>query len=217
MNIEHVSDRIIRVVREEEIKAPAAELFPLACPVMEYAWIPGWKCELLHCPNGRVEEGTMFREMMSAPVLTGSPFGKTTWTAVLHDEPGRRVHYKLENRVSSSLNKIEMTAAGPASTILKFDFTCEALNAKGMKILAESGAEKIGFMLGLLAAMMKHYAERGEMLGAAERKRMVLGFPFFTARDKFRLILNEIAMRNMRDENRTRFLRGLPVSVVRNA
>ena len=45
------------------IKAPVDQVFPLACPVEEYKWILGWKCNLIHCPNDRVERGTIFSEI----------------------------------------------------------------------------------------------------------------------------------------------------------
>ena len=52
------------------INAPVDEVFPLACPVKEYLWIPGWKCNLIHCPNERVELGTVLSELSSTRFLT---------------------------------------------------------------------------------------------------------------------------------------------------
>lgn len=215
MNKNRISGSQVQVVHEETINAPVEDLFPLACPVLEYRWIPGWKCELVHCPKGRVEKGTVFNEIMSAPVLTGSPCAKTTWTAVLHDPAGHRVHYRLENRVSTSLNRIEMRTAGPGVTVLRFDFTYEAKNEKGERIIGNNGPEKIGLMLALLAGMLKYYAEQGEIPGAMYIKKKAIRFTHFSAGDKFNLMLNELAMKVMRDENRKKFLRGEPVSVRR--
>ncbi|MFC2169611.1 hypothetical protein ACFLRM_03460, partial [Acidobacteriota bacterium] len=74
------------------IKAPVDKVFPLCCPVEEYKWIPGWKCNLIHCPNDRVEQGTIFSEISSAPFLTGSFKGKTTWKVVMHDPESYKIH-----------------------------------------------------------------------------------------------------------------------------
>ena len=40
----------LQVEYETRIAAPVDAVFPLACPVEEYKWIPGWKCDLVHCP-----------------------------------------------------------------------------------------------------------------------------------------------------------------------
>ena len=109
MSNESQNDGSITVMVQQYINAPVQEVFPLACPVMEYKWIPGWKCELIHCPNGHVELGCIFNEISSAPVLADSIAQKTTWTAVLYEPDNFRVHYRLVNKISSSLYKIELT------------------------------------------------------------------------------------------------------------
>jgi hypothetical protein len=78
-------NRVIHIEKAFVINAPAETIFPLICPFGEYKWIPGWNFELVHCPNERIEQGTIFREVSPPPILMGSFFGKTTWTAVLHD------------------------------------------------------------------------------------------------------------------------------------
>ncbi|MBE9511655.1 MAG: hypothetical protein IMY71_12325 [Bacteroidetes bacterium] len=82
------------------IKAPVDQVFLLASPVEEYKWIPGWKCNLIHCPNDRVELGTIFSEISSAPFLIGSFQGKTTWTVVMHDPESYKIHFRLDNKNS---------------------------------------------------------------------------------------------------------------------
>ena len=98
--------RTVKCLIPVSIKGPVDKVFSLCCPVEEYKWIPGWKCKLIHCPNDRVELGTIFSEISSAPFLIGSFQGKTTWTAVMHDSEGYKIHYRLDNKNSSSLYKI---------------------------------------------------------------------------------------------------------------
>ncbi len=90
-----------RTVIPVSIKAPVEKVFPLVCPVEEYKWIPNWKCNLIHCPNNRVELGTVFEEGSSAPFLMGRFHGKTTWTAITHDPENYKVHFRLDNANSS--------------------------------------------------------------------------------------------------------------------
>jgi hypothetical protein len=212
MNSIYKEDGIIQIVHEEIIYAPIQQVFSLACPVMEYKWITGWKCELLHCPNGHVEKGTIFNEIMSAPFLIGNFYGKTNWTAVLHNGDEYRVHYQLENSASSSLYKIEMESMGLALTRCRLDFTYKALNERGKKIIKNRGAEKIKFMLTTLSAMMKHYAEQGEMLKSTAIKKMTLRYKYFSIIDKFRLLLNNFAMKVMKDADREKFLKSVQIS-----
>jgi hypothetical protein len=208
-----ISDSKVQIVHEEIIDVAATTVFPLACPVLEYKWIPGWKCELIHCPAGHVESGTVFNEIMSAPVLIGRPFGKTTWTAVDYNPAQHRVHYALQNPVSVSLNKLEFDEMEPARTRFRMDLTYEAINEHGKKVIRNHGAEKIGFMQTMLATLLKHYCEQGVMMTAMEIKKMALRFNVFSIKDKYRLALNEVAMRLMRDNQRKKFFKGMPISV----
>jgi hypothetical protein len=202
----------MRILLESAIGAPVQSVFPLACPVMEYKWIEGWKSELVHCPNGYVEKNCVFKEIMSAPFLMGSFYGKTTWTAVLYDPHTYKVHYRLENKISVSLYKIELEADGKDRTKCRLELTYDALNRKGISIIENQGAEKIRFMLSILSRMMKYYSEMGEILKSASLARQILRFKHFTPKDKTRLLLNNLLMKVMRDKDRKRFLAGLPVS-----
>ena len=61
-----------------ELNAHIDEAFPFISPVMEYKWIPGWTCEIIHFPNGKMEKGCVFKEFTSAPILSDSIAQKTT-------------------------------------------------------------------------------------------------------------------------------------------
>ena len=213
MRINSQSDGKVQILHDKIVDAAANDVFPLACPVLEYKWIPGWKCELIHCPSGRVAQGTVFKEIMSAPVLIGRSLGKTTWTAVYYNPEKRRVHYELRNAISVSLNKLEFDEIGPSRTRLRMDLTYEATNEQGKKVIRNHGGEKIRLMQTILASLLKHYCERGEMMPAMYIKKMGFRFQYFTAKDRYRLVINELAMRLIRDNNRTRFLKGMPISV----
>lgn len=63
---------------------PAApdRVFPLLCPVLEYRWIPHWRCELLHSASGVAEEDCVFR--------TDFPdVGPMTWVVSRYEPPAR--------------------------------------------------------------------------------------------------------------------------------
>jgi hypothetical protein len=71
--------------RQFTLDAPAAEIFPLLCPVLEYAWLPGWKCRMVYSASGAAENNCMF--------FTIDFPGKTSlWTCVAY-EPDTFVDY----------------------------------------------------------------------------------------------------------------------------
>lgn len=194
----------IRVVREVRIKAPAAKVFPLACPVEEYKWIPGWKCRLVQCPNDRVEEGTVFQEATSAPFILGRHWGWTTWTAVLHDPVGHRVHYRLENALSRSLYRIEMEDDGAGGTTARLDIEYTPLTSRGRGVAARP--ERIAQMLDLLGLMLRTYCETGRRVRAREVRQAVLSSPVLLTMDRLRLALNGVRMGRLQDPDRDRIL-----------
>jgi hypothetical protein len=189
------------------IKAPVDQVFPLASPVEEYKWIPGWKCNLIHCPNDRVELGTIFSEISSAPFLMGSFRGKTTWTVVLYDPASYRIHFRLDNKNSSSIYKIELQDNGKGGTEGRLDFTFNATNQKGNRLVEKNREGKIYVMLALLNAMLQHYCEANEMISSSGLQRMISAEPRLSVMDKMLMGLNRLAVSNMKDKDRGRFIK----------
>jgi len=189
------------------ISAPVDVVFPLCCPVEEYEWIDGWKCEMIHCPHDRVEQGCVFNEILSAPFLLGTAKDKTTWTAVLHDPENHRLHFALDNAVSSSIYKIELTDDGKGGTGVRLDFTYRPTCEKGNRIARNNGEGKIRLMLSMISAMLKHYCENGEMLKTVAVSRRVIRSDQLTLPDKIRIAFNKVAMIRMRDKDRKRIIK----------
>lgn len=191
---------------ETRIAAPVDLVFPLACPVEEYKWIPGWKCDLVHCPNERVEHGTVFDEYSSAPFLVGKAWAKTTWTAVLHEPNRHRVHYAIRNVASDSLYKIEFSDDGSGGTLARLNFRYSASGPLGRKVIRSRGEAKIELMLQILSTMLRHYCESGELVPRDRIARMVATSNALTIADRARLLMNTVAMAGKRDPLRQRYL-----------
>ena len=196
----------VQVHYETRIGAPVDSVFPLACPVEEYKWIPGWKCDLVHCPNERVEQGTVFDEYSSAPFLAGKAWAKTTWTAVLHDPDRHRVHYAIKNVASDNLYKLEFSDDGSGATLAQLDFRYSASGPRGRKVIRHRGEAKIELMLQVLAAMLRHYCESGELVPRDRIARLIATSDALTVADRVRFLLNTVAMSLKRDQLRQRYL-----------
>jgi len=196
----------LQVTYETRIGEPVDLVFPLACPVEEYKWIPGWKCDLVHCPHERVEQGTVFDEHSSAPFLVGKAWAKSTWTAMLHEPDQHRVHYAIENVASQSLYKIELADDGSGGTRAQLDFRYTANGPLGRKVIRNRGEAKINLMLQLLATMLRHYCETGELVPRNRLARLTATSNALNTADRIRLVINALAMARKRDLLRQRYL-----------
>lgn len=187
------------------IKAPVEEVCPLASPIEEYKWIPGWKCDLKHCPNDTLELGVIIDEVFSAPFLIGNAKGITTWTCVKFDLENFNVHYRLDNEHSSSLFKLEFEDDGKGGTGGKLDFTYTATTPKGNRLVENDMEGKLQIMLTLIRAELKYYAENKELIPISEVKELI-PMDKFSISDKIRLFLNISARKKYVDKDRERFL-----------
>jgi hypothetical protein len=188
------------------INAPVEEVFPLVSPIEEYRWIPGWKAELIHCPDEKIGQGTIFNEIFSAPFLVGNVKGKTTWTYVVFDPENYDIHFRLDNENSSTLYKIELEDDGKGGTGGKLDMTYTATTKKGNKLVENGMKEKIQIMLTILKTMLKYYSENKELIPSSKLQKVV-PMEKLSIADKIRIVLNRTARKKMEDKVRERYLK----------
>jgi hypothetical protein len=196
------------------INAPLDKVFPLPCPVQEYYWIEAWKCELIHCPNGKNEEGVIFYEIMSSPFLTGKVGKKTKWTTLLYDTVNHKIHFKWENYISESIFKVEFDIINEATTQCEFFLEYNIINEKGMKAIKENTQYNIDFMIAGLLNMLKYYSENGTCFKSSKSPELKDFLKTLTFKEKLVFIGNRIKMGLTNDKNRKLFLNGEKVSVV---
>ena len=72
-----------RVTRSyvQHIRASPEQVFPLLCPELEKAWLPGWDYRMIHSASGVAECGAVFE--------TNHERGTTRWIVTEHDRPRR--------------------------------------------------------------------------------------------------------------------------------
>lgn len=68
----------------QHIQASPEEVFPLLCPELEKAWLPGWDYRMIHSASGVAEPGAVFE--------TRHEHGTTIWLVTEH-EPAHRVAF----------------------------------------------------------------------------------------------------------------------------
>jgi len=207
--------KTINIQKEILISAPAEEILPLACPVREYDWIEGWKCQLVHCPHGKNEEGVIFYEKMSTPFLLGSIGGKTKWTTIVFDPEDHKVHFNWANKHATALYKMEFHPTNGNSTKLQLDLAYKIKNTKGQRKYDDRLEYKIGFMIEGLGIMLKYYCENKEILSTknSERKKEFIETLSFS--EKMIFLFGKLNLNFTCDKNRKRYKKGDAISIIK--
>jgi len=138
------------------VPAPPARVFPLLCPVLEYRWLPGWKCELLHSASGVAEEDCVFR--------TDFPdTGPMTWVVSRHEPPARIEFACFVPDALVHRLKIALTAVD-GGTRLDWTNRWLATGPRGDAWLATRSAEADAKRMDNLQRLLTHYLTTGTML-----------------------------------------------------
>lgn len=174
-------------------------------------WVKGWKCKLIHFPNGKIEKGCEFKEFMSAPFLIGNISGQTKWTTVYFNLQNHHIHFCLDNKISSSKYKIEMSSEYDNKTKCTLELTYKPINSKGIKFIANNGEKKIEFLISALGSMLKYYSESSEMYTTNKNSRLLVYLQYFTKADKLKLMFNKLVLHLYIDRNKKSFLAGNPI------
>jgi hypothetical protein len=146
------------LTRAAHVTVPAApeQVFPLLCPVLEYQWIPHWRCELLHSVSGIAEEDCVFR--------TDFPdAGPMVWVVSRYEPPARIEFTCFVADSHVQRLKIALTAAGPGT---RLDWTNRwlAIGPRGDAWLAAWSAEAHEKKMDNLRRLLTHYLTTGAML-----------------------------------------------------
>ena len=117
------------------VKGKAADIFPLLCPVREYEWLPGWKCEMLYSRSGVAEMDAIFhtREMH---------FMRVVWTLITF-EPDSKVEYLLvAGRDAVVRLSVELSEKPDGDTEVSWTMLFTTTSALGKRVLSAAFSEK---------------------------------------------------------------------------
>ena len=117
-----------------KVEARASELFPLLCPVLEYDWIPDWRCQMRWSDSGYAERDVTFTTKMT-------PFGRELWTCLVY-EPPRRIEYLFTHGSKASVRlEIELSEEG-GSCLVKWRMRFTAARGFWSRTLRRMMSEK---------------------------------------------------------------------------
>lgn len=148
-----------------EIKAPASNIFPLACPVEELKWIPEWDYRLFYSKSGVNETNCIFTEEKSGLLFFEQPL-TTTWVTVFHDSCLYQIlfHLDLSGKALIRFN-FRLREVGKNKTSCTWHMVFTALDDEANAMEDDSIRVKLELAMTFLADALKHYCETGEMLG----------------------------------------------------
>jgi hypothetical protein len=151
---------------QEEIDAPAEKVFPLICPVAEYDWIENWDCVMIFLKSGRNEEGCIFTEQITGPVIFGAPV-PATWVTNRYDPENHHIQFVIFARDSAVIRyDFRLKRLGKAKTCAEMDFEFTAMSKEVITPDEEAIREKLLVTITFISKSLKHYCETGEMLKA---------------------------------------------------
>jgi hypothetical protein len=151
--------KAMRVIQSCEVRilAPAARVFPLLCPVLEFEWIELWNCDLIYSDSGVAEHNCIFQTDRVGE-------GKRTWV-VSRYEPNKAVEFVI---FQQDLGVIKMdlylSENGDGTSNLRVMHTITGLNKAGNAAIADLPKDLIQQRWTLLETAMNHYLQTGEML-----------------------------------------------------
>jgi hypothetical protein len=153
--------RTVTVSAQMHLAHPAADIWPLLCPVREYDWIDIWKCEILHCVSGVNEVGCVFRTDFPA-------YGEEVWVTSRF-EPVERLEFV---RVSSGHAVRYVITLSPDGDGTRLIWTQHITSLDNKGVAAAATDEAFQALVATLEAMLGHYLDTGQMLtgrAAADR------------------------------------------------
>ena len=139
-----------------EVSASASTVFPLLCPVREYDWIDGWKCEMIYSDSGVAEDGCVFKT--SFPLL-----GEETWmcTRYVLDQTIQYTRFSDNKIVRYDIDLID---TNDTKSSWLWIFSIVSLSEDGNNFIHNFNLESMCNKLKELNILLEHFVKTGQKL-----------------------------------------------------
>jgi hypothetical protein len=116
------------------VKGSRKDLFPLLCPVLEYDWLPDWKCTMRWSESGVAEKDAIF--------TTREAFHRSAvWTAITY-EPDDFIEYLVVSGTDEVVRlSIRLSETAPGAVDVTWTMLFTALSALGAHVVGRSFSE----------------------------------------------------------------------------
>jgi hypothetical protein len=142
------------------LKGPRSAVFPLLCPVLEYQWLPGWKCTMAYSDSGIAEKDAIFHtvEMLGR---------KAVWTAITY-QPDTFIEYLIvSGRAVVVRLSIALESGEGGTTAVTWRMLFTATSMLGRIALSRAFSEASFMkMMNKRENELNHFLEKGKMIDA---------------------------------------------------
>jgi len=140
-----------------QLAAAPGEVFPLLCPVREYEWIEGWRCEMIYSASDLAEAGAVFRTEFPQD---GPP---DVWV-ISRYVPPRTIEFVRVNQLRAIHYAIHLESEDAGHSSWRWTQTLTGLDAEGEALVAAVDAKAFAQKIAVLEARLAHFLATGTML-----------------------------------------------------
>lgn len=137
-----------------EISAPTSIVFPLLCPIREYEWIDGWKCDLIYSDSGVAEDLCVFK-------TNTPPFGEETWVCTRY-ELNKAIRYTRFSNNVIVVTDIELSDNDDSKSFWTWTLSVLSMNETGNSIINSFTPDVMHDKLKGLEVLLEHFITTGQ-------------------------------------------------------
>lgn len=138
------------------IHASPEQIFPLLCPVLEYEWIQGWKCELIYTVSGVIEKDCIF-------ITNFDGIGKETWY-VSEFTPNEHICFiRVSNNLSIRL-EIDLIRKIDNTIDMRWSQIITSISGSGVELLNNITQESFSASVVERGQQLNHFIKTGSMM-----------------------------------------------------
>lgn len=132
-------------------------IFPLLCPVEEYKWMPGWRCEMIFSQTGVAEKDAIF--------LTKTEDGIESVETIINYDPYNLIEFLIVKGTDTVERlRIELKEMNKNVTELYWTHICTAYSDVGRERAQKSSNETFNVFLEDRKRELHYYLEHGKMI-----------------------------------------------------
>lgn len=138
------------------LPAPPEQVFPLLCPVLEYDWIPFWRCRMVHSSSGVAEKDCVFE--------TDLPdHGPEVWICMRYEPPHSVEYVRWSPRGLVRRLTISLGAVLGGATNLLWETIATPITPEGEAMLERMAQGQYEREIVLVENLLRHYLATGTM------------------------------------------------------
>ncbi len=138
------------------LNASPDKIFPLLCPVMEYEWIRGWRCEMIYTESGVIEKNCIF-------ITNFDGIGRETWHVSEYIPNEHICFIRVSNDLSIRFD-IDLIKRCDNTTEMQWTHLFTSTTDNGRKLLMHMTQEAFSSSVILRGQQLDYFINTGSMM-----------------------------------------------------